>query len=185
MKALLIPTLAAALVVSGCVIKYNKSSSSHNSSFTSSNVTPGLPQEHMMLRFTNYNGKAALESDRIMLVYDGISRDEQRAFHFGGNKQSIQVNGSGTSAVDVSCRRNLAFLRFHSAYANGTNTLQFGKHVIRFAEAGQLLIAGEQRVPLTNGQTRVHLNRKGQITQTVPPEAAPMSNAATAEPGKS
>jgi hypothetical protein len=186
MKISLLPVVAAAaLAFSGCAVKFNSSHSSHNTTVSKSSLTPAASQEQMVFRYTNYNGKAALESDRVVLVFDGISRDEQRAFHFGGNAQAIQVSGTGTSAVDVSCRRNVAFLRFHSAYANGTNTLQFGKQVIRFADGGQLLIAGEQTVPLTNGQTRVHLNRKGQITQTVQPEAAPSHNAATAEPGKS
>lgn len=166
MKISLLPVVAAAaLAFSGCVVKFNSSYSSHNTTMSKSSLTPSAAQEQMVFRYTNYNGKAVLESDRVVLVFDGISRDEQRAFHFGGNAQTIQINGTGTSAVDVSCRRNVAFLRFHSAYADGTNTLQFGKQVVQFVNNGQILIAGQESVPLTNGQTRVHLNRKGEIIQ--------------------
>jgi archaellum component FlaF (FlaF/FlaG flagellin family) len=165
MKISLLPVVAAALAFSGCVVRFNSSHSSHNTTVSRSGLTPAVSQDQMVFRYTNYNGKAVLESDRVVLVFDGISRDEQRAFHFGGNAQAIQISGNGVSGVDVSCRRNVAFLRFHSDYANGTNTLQFGKQVVQFVDNGQLLLAGKESVALTNGQTRVHLNRKGEIIQ--------------------
>lgn len=118
--------------------------------------------EQMIFAYTNHQGKAVLANERVVLVFDDISRDQQRAFHFQGNKQPVQVSGNGSSTVEVSCRRNLAFLRFHSAYVNGTNTIQFGKHVLQLAEAGHLLIAGEDIIHLsTNGQTCVHLTKGG------------------------
>ena len=57
----------------------------------------------------------------------------------------------------ISCASGKQLITFRSNYSGGTNTLEFGEQRVRLTRSGQLLLAGDQTVDLSEGQKIVHL----------------------------
>lgn len=113
----------------------------------------------MGLHYETCDGHAALTTERVVLVFHGLSTAQQQLFHFQGKQQAIQIAGPGRSCVCTTCTNGKATVTFRSEYANGTNTLQFGEQVVRLACEGRLLLSGNQSVNLDEGQKTVHLRQ--------------------------
>ncbi len=111
----------------------------------------------MLLRYQLRDGRAALQSERMVLVFHGLSPEQQRLFHFQGAQQAVQIAGDGASSVSTTCASGKQMIMFRSDYSGGTNTLEFGKQRVRLTRRGTLLSAGEETVDLSQGQKIIHL----------------------------
>jgi hypothetical protein len=60
----------------------------------------------MLFRYELHEGQAALQSERVVLVFHGLSREQQRLFHFQGKQQAVQIAGDGVSSVSTCDRIN-------------------------------------------------------------------------------
>ena len=141
----------------GCAMRTHHSSGSFRSTLS---AVPGSawPDEHrMLLRYQLREGYAALQSERVVLVFHGLSPEQQRLFHFQGTQQAVQIAGDGVSSVSTSCASGKQLITFRSNYSGGTNTLEFGEQRVRLTHSGKLLLAGDQTVDLSGGQKIVHL----------------------------
>jgi hypothetical protein len=145
----------------GCVTQVQHQSSSFSStSKTTMQTAPGSqwPEAHRMLfRYQVLNGQAALANERVLLVFHGLSPEQQRLFHFQQEPQTVQVDGPGTSSVSTTCTHNRDQVAFISDYALGTNTLQFGEQTVLLTRGGWLLLAGQQSVDLSTGRKVIHV----------------------------
>jgi hypothetical protein len=154
--ALLLPALAAGCAVHGHLYHHHSSSSYHTTVTSTGGLN--LPEEdRMQLRYTVRDGCAALESERAVLVFDGLTPAQRELFHFQGDQQAVQIAGNGLSSVSVTCVINQDQVSFSSHYAGGTNTLEFAGQSVRLVDGGRLLLAGDQRVDLSAGRKIVHL----------------------------
>jgi len=111
----------------------------------------------MLFRYQVHDGQAALENERVVLLFHGLSPGQQRLFHFQSDKQAVQIDGPGKHHVSTTCKSGMAKVTFRSDYACGTNTLQFGTQRVRFARRGWLLLAENQSVDLSEGRKVIHL----------------------------
>ncbi len=111
----------------------------------------------MLLRYRVREGQAALQSERVVLVFHGLSPEQQRLFHFQGTQQAVQIAGDGVSSMSTTCASGKQMITFRSDYSGGTNTLEFGDQRIRLTRSGRLLLAGDQTVDLSDGQKIIHL----------------------------
>jgi hypothetical protein len=117
----------------------------------------GWPDEdRMLLRYQIRDQQAVLESERVVLVFEGLSQEQQRLFHFQEPQQAVQIAGPGMSSVSTSCANAKHVITFRSDYAGGTNTLEFGERRVRLTQAGRLLLVKEQAVDLSEGQKIIH-----------------------------
>lgn len=111
----------------------------------------------MLLRYLLRDGRAALQSERMVLVFHGLSPEQQRLFHFQGAQQAVQIAGDGVSSVSTTCASGKQMITFRSDYSGGTNTLEFGGQRVRLTRRGTLLSVGEETVDLSQGQKIIHL----------------------------
>jgi hypothetical protein len=118
---------------------------------------PLAEEEQMYLQYCGREGEAALECERVVLVFHGISAKRQRLFHFQGQQQAVQIAGQAGSSVSVTCTSNGEKVAFQSNYTQGTNTLEFFGTTVRFTHGGRLLLAGDQTIDLSAGRKIVHL----------------------------
>lgn len=111
----------------------------------------------MLLRYHLRDGQAALQSERMVLVFHGLSPEPQRLFHFQGTQQALQIAGDGVSSISTTCASGKQMITFRSDYSGGTNTLEFGEQRVRLTRSGRLLLAGDETVDLSEGQKIIHL----------------------------
>jgi hypothetical protein len=145
------------LLAAGCSVRIHRYSDSQSSSLAAS---PGwnLPDEDtMVFRYESRDGHATLESPRVLLVFENINPEQQKAFHFENEEQMVQTGGDGISSVEAAYRKGKSSIRFHSAYFNGTNVIQFGDQTVRLIKNGRGLLAGDLSVDLSSGRKIVHL----------------------------
>ena len=150
-------SLLLVFVTAGCAVRIHHDFNDYQSSVTST-PSPDLPNEcKMVLRYQIRDGCAALEVERFVLLFHGLTPAQQRIFRFQGGQQVVQVSGNGTSSTSVTCATGRGTVAFHSDYAEGTNTLQFGQQAVQFTQGGRLLSAGGETVDLAEGRKVVHL----------------------------
>jgi hypothetical protein len=145
------------VLVTGCLARAHHYSGSQSSSLAAS---PGLnlPNEDtMVFRYKTRDGRATLDSPRVLLVFHDLNSDQQKFFHFQNEKQPVQIGGEGFSSVETTCGNGKTSIRFRSTYSNGTNVLQFGDQTVRLIESGRVLRAGNLVVDLSSGRKIVHL----------------------------
>ena len=150
-------TLLLLSVAAGCGMRNHQHSRTHQTSVA---ATPGTqwPDEHKMLfEYHSRDGHAALESERVVLVFHGLTPEQQQLFHFQGSQQAVQIAGNGSSSITVTCATERGTVAFRSDYADGTNTLHLGQQTVRFTQSGRLLLAGDQTIDLNEGRKIVHL----------------------------
>ena len=141
----------------GCTTQVDHESGAFHSSYEGTVGRP-VPQEYKMLfRYQVHDGEAALENERVVLVFHGLSPEQQRLFHFPHDQQAVQIDGPGKYHVSTTCGSGKDKVTFRSDYARGTNTLQFGAQRVRLTRRGWLLLAGEQSVDLSEGRKIIHL----------------------------
>lgn len=145
------------LFAAGCSARIHRYSGNQSSSFAAS---PGLnlpDEDTMVFRYKMRDGRATLESQRVLLVFHDLKPDQQKFFHFQNEEQPVQIGGDGFSSVETTCGNGKSSVRFRSTYSNGTNVLQFGNQTVRLITNGQGLLAGDLAVDLSGGRKIVHL----------------------------
>ena len=138
-------------------------SSSHQTSVAATPEVRWTDEQALRLRYGIRDEQTALESDRVVLVFHGLTPTQQGLFHFQGAEQAIQVAGPGVSTVSVTCSTERGSVALTSHYAEGTNTLQFERQTVRFVDRGWRLLAGDQSVDLSESRKVIHL-RNGRAT---------------------
>jgi hypothetical protein len=150
------PSLLLLTIGTGCVIQTHHDSGSFRSSLAATSG-PDLPEEDkLLLRYQIRDQESALESERVVLVFHGLSQEQRRLFHFQGPQQAVQIAGSGVFSVSTTCASGRQMITFRSDYAAGTNTLEFGARRVRLTLGGRLLLAGDEAVDLSEGRKIIH-----------------------------
>jgi hypothetical protein len=110
----------------------------------------------MMLRYQVRDQQAALESDRVALVFHTLSGEQRRIFHFQGMEQAVQIAGPGISSIATTCTSGKETIAFRSDYTAGTNILEFGTQRVLLTDSGRRLLVGDQTVDLSEGRKIIH-----------------------------
>jgi hypothetical protein len=127
----LLPALLLVLFLTGC-LRYHRHLSASTSSTTSSRLAAGGESAtHLPFEYYSRGGKAALKSDRLVLVFHDLTDGQRQTFHFPDSGHSLQISGAGHQSVSTSCRHNLTFVKFQASYQDGTNTIEFGGQTVR------------------------------------------------------
>jgi len=150
-------------MVVGCTMRIQFSSGSFSQNVSASPGSDWTDEQRMLLRYQLRDGHASLESERLVLVFHGLSQKQQRMFHFQGTQQPIQISGPGVSSISTTCAIGRGMIAFRSDYTDGTNTFGFNELRVRLVQGGRLLLAGDQMIDLNEGQKVIHL-RDDKIT---------------------
>ncbi len=151
--------LCALLLVAaaGCGSRHHSNSSGWRSSVSRTPNVVWPDEQKMLFEYAVREEEAALEAEHVVLVFCGLTPRQQRLFHFQGQPQAVQIAGPGQSSVTTTCANGKDTLTFRSEYADGTNTLHFGKECVRFTQSGRLLLVGDQAVDVSEGRKIIHL----------------------------
>jgi hypothetical protein len=109
----------------------------------------------MLLRYKILDGESVLESDRVMLVFHGLTPEQQRLFHFQGEEQAVQIAGPGTSSVTTTCASGKQTITFRSDYNGGTNTLEFDGQRAQLTQGGRFVLVGDREIDLSDGRRTI------------------------------
>ena len=157
---LLMACVAVSLPVAetGCIARRHHHSEAHRTRFAGTRSLNLPDEDQMVFQYAVRDGRARLESDRVVLVFHSLRPEQQRVFHFPADRQPVQIAGEGGSSISRTCSNARETVAFHSDYANGTNTLCFGEETVRFVQGGTLLLAGDLSVDLRYGRRTVHVD---------------------------
>jgi hypothetical protein len=137
----------------------HRSFSSSRSTATSTSGGDLAAENKMVFSYVIREGEAALESERVVLVFADLSPTQQKLFHFQGDRQTVQVGGEGFSSISRTFATHRGAVGFHSNYEHGTNTLKFGKQTVQFINGGNTLLAENMTFDLGAGRKTVYLKR--------------------------
>lgn len=151
--------LTISVLAAGCVAHHHLQSYAEEHRASSTRANTRVDTNWWTLEYHSRDGEAILENQFVTLIFAGISPAQQRAFHFNGGKQQVQVNGDGQSRDSVSCRQNAALIAFEASYAQGTNTLRFGPGMVRITDGGRTLLANGESIPLSKAPAVVRVKK--------------------------
>jgi len=141
----------------GCVTRTYHSSGAFSSNFATSRGSNWPDEQQILLRYQIREGQAALQSERVVLVFHGLPPEQQRMFHFQEAQQAVPIAGDGTFSMSTTCSSGKQTITFRSDYSAGTNTLEFGGRRVSLTSNGRSVSVGDQTVDLSEGLKIIHL----------------------------
>ena len=89
-----------------------------------------------MVTLTEVNKNAALDAERVELIFDGVHVQKTESF-------SVQIAAPGTSAIS----RHVGNQSVTASHENGVTTIVFAQHLILLKDAGTQLVITSPLVP--------------------------------------
>ena len=113
--------------------------------------------ETWQFTFRPHNGKASIDMDAVMVVFEGVPLDHPTGGVGGGASGSLRVAGSGTAEITVT----VGGKALKNSYANGVNTITFAGHTLALVDRGRKLQIGTQVFDLSGEKKTIVVREDG------------------------